>query len=49
MNATCAIAYPIPLAPLALFQAIRVGKAIDVPKKESSYTAEILGLYEEKS
>ena len=28
-NATCAVAYPIPLTPLTLFQAIKVGKAID--------------------
>ena len=48
-NAMCVIAHPIPLAPLASFQAIRVRNAIAVPKKESSYIAKLLGLYDEKS
>ena len=30
MNVTCAVADPIPLAPVASFQVIRVGKAIDL-------------------
>ena len=29
MNATCVVAYPIPLAPLASFQAIRVRMTLD--------------------